>query len=151
MAGGGSGTGADRQREVTTASGTAGGPPSANIQSWGGFQWVGTRRIFPSQAQGSVFTVLDFSCGAAATGAGTGESCLGSGTGSALGAGAGAAGMGCGCTGVRTTAGWVTGCRRTGAAAAAIGCLSTSGCRIATGWGAGSGNGAGAGGWAGAG
>lgn len=32
----------------------------ALVQSRGGSQWVGTLRILPSQAQGSVFTVRDF-------------------------------------------------------------------------------------------
>ncbi|MDQ2790868.1 MAG: hypothetical protein DLM60_15755 [Pseudonocardiales bacterium] len=33
---------------------------AAAIQLWGGSQWVGTLRIVPSQAHGSVFTVRDF-------------------------------------------------------------------------------------------
>jgi len=78
---------------------------------------VGTLRIVPSQAHGSVFIVRDFWCEVDATGAGGEKSRSGSGAGSVMGAGACATGMGCGCTGVRTTAGRIAGCWRTGAGA----------------------------------
>jgi hypothetical protein len=110
------------------------------IHSWGGSQWVATRRILPSQAHGSVFTVRDLWGGGEATGAGGGESSWRPGPGSLLGTGSWVGLDGAGARGRSTTAGRVAAWWRTAGAASETGWTTTAGGRsapggfVTTGW-----------------
>jgi hypothetical protein len=104
------------------------------IHSWGGSQWVATRRILPSQAHGSVFTVRDLWGGEEATGAG-GESSWRSGPDASLSAGSWVGLDGAGTEGRRTTAGRVAGWWRTAGAASETGWITTAGWRAPAGGG----------------